>query len=172
MNKLSTIKKIEKGLPAISCRFRRLQVGFTLIELLVVIGILAVLLSIVLVAINPARQFAQANNTQRRSDVGAILNAIHEYAADNRGVLPSGIPAQGNTSTIDSTNTGAAFCNALVPTYIAALPRDPSTGTYTDCNSYTTNYSISVSTASAGNTPRLTIAAPDAELQVVISVTR
>ncbi len=40
------------------------QKGFTLIELLVVIGILTVLLSIVLVAINPARQFSQANNTK------------------------------------------------------------------------------------------------------------
>ena len=48
------------------------QTGFTLIELLVVIGILAVLLAIVLIAINPARQFAQ-NNTQRASDVNAIL---------------------------------------------------------------------------------------------------
>ena len=146
--------------------------GFTLIELLVVIGILAVLLSIVLVAINPARQFAQANNTQRRSDVGAILNAIHQYSADNKGQLPSGVPAQGSNAIIDSTNTGAAFCNAIVPTYIAALPRDPSAGTYTDCNSYDTNYQIAVSTAAAFSTPRLTISAPDAELDVVISVTR
>jgi prepilin-type N-terminal cleavage/methylation domain-containing protein len=50
--------------------------GFTLIELVVVIGILAVLLTIVLVAINPARQFKQANDTKRRSDVNAILNAV------------------------------------------------------------------------------------------------
>ncbi len=173
MNKLSTIKKIEKGLPAISCRFRRLQAGFTLIELLVVIGILAVLLSIVLVAINPARQFAQANNTQRRSDVGAILNAIYQYAADNKGKLPSGVPAEGSNFIINDTNAGAAFCNALVPTYIAALPHDPSNGTFTDCaTTYDTKYQIAVSTPSAGSTPRITISAPDKELDVVISVTR
>ena len=69
---------------------RRLK-GFTLVELIVVIGILAALLAIVLVAINPGRQFAQANNTQRRSDVNAILNSVSQYAADNRGALPTGI---------------------------------------------------------------------------------
>ncbi len=153
------------------------QKGFTLIELLVVIGILAVLLAIVLVAINPARQFAQANNTQRRSDVGAILNAIHQYAADNRGVLPTGVPTVGGTvvevnSTADVANTGAAFCTALVPTYVAALPRDPSNGAFTDCAAFDTNYTITVATAAAGSTPRLTVSAPDAELGVTISVTR
>ena len=150
----------------------KLQKGFTLIELLVVIGILAVLLSIVLVAINPARQFAQANNTQRRSDVGAVLNGIYQYAADNKGVLPVGVPAQGASASISAAGTGDTFCNALVPTYIAALPRDPSTGTYVDCSDYSTAYQINVSTVSAGNTPRITISASGAELGVVISVTR
>src|SRR3989338_4988198 len=65
--------------------------GFTLIELLVVIGILAILLAITLIAINPARQFSQSNNTKRSSDVDAVLNAINQYMADNKGSLPAGI---------------------------------------------------------------------------------
>src|SRR3972149_586779 len=60
--------------------------GFTLIEILVVIGIIAILAVIVLIAINPARQFAQARDTQRTSNVNAILNAVGQYLADNKGV--------------------------------------------------------------------------------------
>src|SRR3982751_6623312 len=95
-----------------------MQKGFTLIELLVVIGILAVLLAITLIAINPARQFSQANNTKRRSDVNAILNAVHQYAADNHGTLPAGI----TTTLQDVSSVAANICAAVVPTYIAALP--------------------------------------------------
>src|SRR4030066_2378979 len=94
--------------------------GFTLIELLVVIGILAVLLAITLIAINPARQFSQANNTQRSSNVNAILNAVHQYGADNRGALPAGI----TTSTLNIADTGADICADIVTRYIAALPID------------------------------------------------
>jgi len=54
----------------------REQEGFTLIEILVVIGMIALLAAIVIVAINPARQFAQGRNTQRTSNVNTILNAI------------------------------------------------------------------------------------------------
>src|SRR5436190_11148818 len=88
--------------------------GFTLIELLVVIGILAVLLAITLIAINPARQFAQSNNTKRASDVNAILNAVGEYAADNKGTLPAGIDAT-DRQIADATSdaAGANICAAL-----------------------------------------------------------
>lgn len=109
------------------------QKGFTLIELLVVIGILAVLLAITLIAINPAKQFSQANDTKRRSDVNAILNAIDQFAADNKGSLPANIGA-GCTPAAPCLieNTGAAtdanICADLTPTYLAQLPTDPKSG--------------------------------------------
>ena len=141
--------------------------GFTLIELLVVIGILAILLAIVLIAINPARQFGQANNTRRRSDVTQLLNAIGAYAADNAGVLPAGITA--TTSAV--SDTGADLCADLVQNYIPALPQDPQVGTGTqiiDCVSpYDTGYTVS---RDAGN--RVTVTAPLAENGEVISNTR
>ncbi len=144
--------------------------GFTLIELLVVIGILAVLLAITLIAINPARQFASANNTKRSSDVNAILNAVGQYMADNRGNLPAGI------TDVDQeiSDTGADICADLITTYIAALPVDPQTGTppgapITNCGAaYATGYNIVQNAADN----RITVSAPDAELGATISVTR
>jgi prepilin-type N-terminal cleavage/methylation domain-containing protein len=159
--------------------------AFTLIELLVVIGILSVLLAIVLIAINPARQFSQANNTKRRSDVNAILNAVHQYAADNKGnITPLGILEPDPTPTvlngIIGTDAAAArpadtdLCALLVTEYMAALPVDPLTNNgapITDCaqvTDYTTDYRI---TRSATNS-RITVSAPGAELNEVITVTR
>ena len=149
-------------------QYKMVKKGFTLVELLVVIGVLAVLLTITLIAINPARQFSQSNNTKRASDVNAILNAVHQFAADNRGALPTGITATSQTIA----NTGADICASLVTDYMAALPADPLTNngtSITDCAvAYTTGYTI---VRSATNN-RITVTAPAAELGQVISVTR
>ena len=142
--------------------------GFTLIELLVVIGVLTVLLAIVLIAINPARQFAQANDTQRRSDVNAILNAVHQYAADFKGQLPSGVPTT-SAEVIGSGGTQADICDDIVPTYIAQVPIDPVSGSYTDCTTYDTgDYSI----VASGTGGRITVSTTSEVDSSTISVTR
>ncbi len=111
--------------------------GFTLIEILVVIGLIAVLAAIVLIAINPARQFAQGRDSQRESNINAILNAIGQRMADNKGIFAGTNPANGltcnplpvaTTSIVGTSGLGSGELGCLVPTYIPALPLDPSSG--------------------------------------------
>ena len=126
--------------------------GFTLIEILVVIGIIAILAAIVVVAINPARQFAQARNTERQSNVSTILNAVGQDIADNKGLFV----CPGATITASSTNVGTGsglvnLASCLVPTYIpTSIPVDPSSGSDAD-----TKYTIAMDTLG-----RYTVCAP------------
>jgi prepilin-type N-terminal cleavage/methylation domain-containing protein len=215
--------------------------GFTLIELLVVIGILAILLAITLIAINPNKHFEDVRNTQRQSNVSAILDAIYEYESSNNGNEPPSVAnvsttadigslaavtasttsyaapqltltvptgntitsgsvtvtsctqagdngtwsvLTGSTTSITVSDSGASstpatgcsigswtgyvnVCADLVPTYIAAMPMDPSASTGTTCSgAFNTGYTISQSNG------RFTIAAPAAEDSQAISVTR
>jgi prepilin-type N-terminal cleavage/methylation domain-containing protein len=221
---------------------QRSESGFTLIELLVVVGILGVLLAITIVALNPAKHFADARNAQRQSDVVTILDGIYEYEASNGGAVPPNLSAYGYTTakslgalpnetatsttfaggqvtftgitsnvitdasvtvtgcsagadngtfpvvsgtgtTVVVTNasgvaaaTGCSLsgyrvdlCSALVPTYMSAIPSDPTGATGTSCTAtYTSGYKIAVN--AAGN--RYTVSAPSAENGATISVTR
>lgn len=138
--------------------------GFTLIELLLVIGIIAILASIVIVAINPTKQLNDARNAQRRSDVNTILNAVYQYAIDNNGSTPTDI----TTTRKGVCVTGAASCvngvdlDALTGSYLVSIPSDPSITTGTGAG-----YFI-VEDANG----RITVDAPNAQNSETITVTR
>jgi type IV pilus assembly protein PilA len=149
--------------------------GFTLIEVLVVIGIIAILAAVVLVAVNPARQFKLARDTQRTSNVNAILNAVQQNMSEHRGVFAcegavKSLPTEPTVIMGSSTNPTwpGDIASCLVPDYIATLPYDPAStdAFFTSTTSYNTAYQIvrdangRITTSSLG------------ELTPVISVTR
>ncbi|MCX6719350.1 MAG: type II secretion system protein [Candidatus Taylorbacteria bacterium] len=151
--------------------------GFTLIEILVVIGIIAVLAAIVLVAVNPARQFKLARDSQRTSNVNALLNAIHQNMAEHRGVFVCGTSTQDipavltvvrNREAGDSNPYLGDIAACVVPDYISSLPFDPilSAAHYNSVSDYNTGYGIIRDTNG-----RIT-ASSTGELAGTISVTR
>lgn len=103
--------------------------GFTLIELLVVMGVIAILTSVVMVAVNPGRQFANARDTLRRADLYSITSAIVQYATQNNGNLPDQENFPATAACIGDTDPCFDLALKLVPDYLTSMPRDPNSGT-------------------------------------------
>jgi len=59
--------------------------GFTLIELLIVIAIIAIIASVVFVALDPLTRFQDSRNSVRWQDIRAIIEAIKIDQIDNGG---------------------------------------------------------------------------------------
>ncbi|MGH2612282.1 MAG: hypothetical protein ACRDFB_04455, partial [Rhabdochlamydiaceae bacterium] len=116
-------------------------------------------------------QFAQANDTKRRSDINMILNAVDQYTADHQGSvqalhIPTTAPGEISSSRVN-------ICSILVPIYIASLPSDPKVeqgNNITNCEEpYHTGYTI-IQSATDG---RITVSAEsEASPSTPLSVTR
>lgn len=141
--------------------------GFSLIEILVVVALIIILATITIVAINPAKNFADTRNAQRSSDVGQILNAITQYTSEEGNAIGDFTDAIGGAiNTCPATNaigTGDVdLAGNLVDEFIVDIPMDPSSGTAAD-----TGYTICVTAGS-----RVEIDAPGAENGKTITVKR
>lgn len=137
--------------------------GFTLIEALLVIAILSILASIVIVAINPARQLSNTRDAERLSDVYTIMNALHQYAADNDGAYPSTV----TTTELEVCATDAPSCTELSDlsiltddeTYLVDMPSDPLCGIQSGyCSTNGVGYHVQKTTNG-----RMTVSAHGAE---------
>ena len=93
--------------------------AFTLVELLVVIGIIALLIAILLPALQAARR--QANMVKCGTALREIGNAFAMYAHENKGFYP---PASwqggsgGPTYNIDGTNYSSAIWHSFIAKYV------------------------------------------------------
>lgn len=137
------------------------QQGFTLIELLVVIGILAILLAITLIAINPNKHFQDTRNAKRSSDVSAILDSIYEYESSNNGSQPPSVAnvssavALGAIAAQNPTGTTFTPANVLQFTGLSGNAITAGTVTVTSCTNAGNNGSFPV-TGGTGTTLTVT----------------
>lgn len=95
--------------------------GFTLIELIVVFGILLILFTFLLVAINPVAQIQKSNDTKRIADLSQIQRALETYYQDH-----AAYPASSNDyqiSTNDVNDPKKEWGTAWQP-YMDVLPKD------------------------------------------------
>lgn len=101
------------------------QKGFTIIEVLIVLAIAGLIMLIVFLAV-PALQ-RTSRNTQRKSDIAAILSSVNEYLLNNGGTPP----ATGDLTVFTSAQPKLAFYTAAnvkwknqVAATVAADPAD------------------------------------------------
>ncbi len=90
--------------------------GFTLVELLVVLALLSVIISGIILLINPAAILGKSNDARRKRDLRQIQTALELYRTD-QGAYP--ITGSSSFPTCDSTlQSGASI-------YMNKVPCDP-----------------------------------------------
>ncbi len=87
--------------------------GFTLLELIITVTILAVLIGIVVVAINPAEQLARARDAKRVADLDAIKSAIILYTATATSTVNLDGNGTANSTCANGSGTDTWYVNTI-----------------------------------------------------------
>lgn len=86
--------------------------AFTILELILVVALLAILVAVIFIGINPAQRIAEGRNTSRLNDLKEIASGIYEYSLANDGQMPPGL---NNTYQLIGSDTDdcTIACNSL-----------------------------------------------------------
>lgn len=104
--------------------------AFTLLEVGLAVGIIAVVSSIIIVALNPKRISVKALDASRLSVQKQVSNALQQYFIDNKKYPDATKLREGTGSEMPLCKQGALdttnciSVSNLVPTYLPALPQD------------------------------------------------
>ena len=100
--------------------------GFTLIELIITIAILAIILTIVVVTINPAEQLSRSRDAKRVADLSAMTSAWNLYLAQatttidldasGDGCVDESAPDEYFMARTNATNTPSGFSTVTTST--------------------------------------------------------
>lgn len=119
--------------------------GFTLIELMVVIGIMGILASVILLAVNQAR--ANSRDSRRVSDLKQLELGLALYR-EQSGTYPTATQFYNNGTSV------------LVPTFVPKMPLDPRTKAAYTYNLNSSGFLITT-TLEAENVTTCYVKAPD-----------
>lgn len=92
--------------------------GFTLIELLIVIAILAVLMSVIVITLNPSEMLKKSRDSRRISDLDALRTALNVYLSENSFGSTAddyayvSIPGSGGTCAQTYCGGKSCYCTA------------------------------------------------------------
>lgn len=120
-------------------KLKQNQKGFTLIELLVVIAIIGLLASVVLLALNSARQ--KSRDAKRVADVRQIQSAMELFYNDNNRYPTA------TSSAPTSTDGSPAYS-----TYMATYPSNPQPSNDGTCTASVTTYTYAQTGSGTGYT--------------------
>ena len=107
------------------------QGGFLLLELIPTLTIVAFMLTIVILAINPFKQFEKIRNTNRKNAVSQIADAIVEHSRDKGRSLILSIPREPSPGIEICGDIAIGSCTSLLDirellgTYLDEIPIDP-----------------------------------------------